>query len=188
MSTLKTNTISTNDANNVALSNQLNLKSYTTTARDALTSVAGDMIYNTTDSKVQVHTGSAWEDLGDRAIDIDFLVIAGGASGYHSYGGGGGAGGFRASWNNETSGGGASSETAYILVGSQSYTVTVGGGGSGSDKYSSASGGAGVVIIKYPDTYTLGGGTGLTIVTPSSPPSGYTLKVFTSGTGTITFS
>jgi hypothetical protein len=41
----------------------LNLKSYDTTARDALTSAAGDIIYNTTDSKVQFYNGSAWNDL-----------------------------------------------------------------------------------------------------------------------------
>jgi len=41
----------------------LNLKSYTTTARNALTSAAGDIIYNETDSKVQFYNGSAWSDL-----------------------------------------------------------------------------------------------------------------------------
>ena len=65
MSELKTNKISTNDQNNVAIDNALGLKSYDTTGRDALTSVAGDMIYNTSDSKVQVYNGSAWEDLVD---------------------------------------------------------------------------------------------------------------------------
>ena len=49
-------------------------------------------------------------------------------------------------------------------------------------------GGSGVVILKYPDTYTIGGGTGLTIHTPSDPPSGYTLKVITGGTGTVSWS
>ena len=111
MSTLKTNTISTNDANNVALSNQLNLKSYDTTARDALTSVAGDTIYNTTDSKPQVYNGSSWDDLGGPAIfDVDFLVVAGGAAGGNCYGAGGGAGGLRSSVGN--TGGGGSLESA----------------------------------------------------------------------------
>ena len=41
----------------------LNLKSYTTTERNALTSAAGDIIYNTTDSKVQFYNGSSWNDL-----------------------------------------------------------------------------------------------------------------------------
>lgn len=63
MATLKVNTISTSTGNNVAMQCSLNLKSYTTTQRDALTSAAGDMIYNTTDSKVQFYNGSAWNDL-----------------------------------------------------------------------------------------------------------------------------
>jgi hypothetical protein len=45
------------------MQNSLNLKSYTTTQRNALTSAAGDIIYNTTDSKVQFYNGSAWSDL-----------------------------------------------------------------------------------------------------------------------------
>ena len=63
MATLKVNTISKSSGNNVSMQDPLNLKSYTTTQRDALTSAAGDMIYNTTDSKVQFYNGSAWNDL-----------------------------------------------------------------------------------------------------------------------------
>ncbi len=63
MVTVKVNTISKASGNNIAMQNSLNLKSYTTTQRNALTSAAGDMIYNTTDSKVQFYNGSAWNDL-----------------------------------------------------------------------------------------------------------------------------
>ena len=63
MTTLKVNTISKSSGNNVAMQHSLNLKSYTTTQRDALTSAAGDMIYNTTDSKVQFYNGSSGNDL-----------------------------------------------------------------------------------------------------------------------------
>jgi hypothetical protein len=63
MVTVKVNTISKASGNNVAMQVPLNLKSYTTTERDALTSAAGDIIYNTTDSKVQFYNGSAWSDL-----------------------------------------------------------------------------------------------------------------------------
>ncbi len=63
MATLKVNTISKSSGNNVAMQNSLNLKSYTTTERNSLTSAAGDLIYNTTDSKVQFYNGSAWNDL-----------------------------------------------------------------------------------------------------------------------------
>ena len=54
MVTVKVNTISKASGNNVAMQVPLNLKSYTTTQRNALTSAAGDIIYNTTDSKVPV--------------------------------------------------------------------------------------------------------------------------------------
>ncbi len=60
---LKVNTISKVSGNNVSLNQPLNLKSYTTTARNSLTSVAGDLIYNTTDSKAQFYNGSSWNDL-----------------------------------------------------------------------------------------------------------------------------
>jgi len=63
MVTVKVNTISKASGNNVAMQVPLNLKSYTTTQRNALTSAAGDMIYNTTDSKVQFYNGSVWGDL-----------------------------------------------------------------------------------------------------------------------------
>ena len=63
MVNVKVNTISTNDGDNVAMQVPLNLKNYTTTERDALTSSAGDVIYNTTDSKVQFYNGSSWNDL-----------------------------------------------------------------------------------------------------------------------------
>ena len=71
MSELKTNQIATNDGNNVAIDNSLNLKSYSTTDRNALTSAAGDVIYNSTDNKVQVYTGSAWENLGVSTFTMD---------------------------------------------------------------------------------------------------------------------
>ncbi len=63
MATLKVNTISKSSGDNVSMQCSLNLKSYTTTQRNALTSVAGDMIYNETDNKVQFYNGSAWNDL-----------------------------------------------------------------------------------------------------------------------------
>ena len=63
MANVKVNTISKVSGNNVAMSNSLNLKSYTTTQRNALTSAAGDVIYNTTDSKAQFYNGSSWSDL-----------------------------------------------------------------------------------------------------------------------------
>ena len=63
MGQLKVNTIAKSSGNNIAMQDSLNLKSYTTTQRNALTSAAGDMIYNSTTSKVQFYNGSAWNDL-----------------------------------------------------------------------------------------------------------------------------
>ena len=63
MANVKVNTISTSSGNNVAMQVPLNLKSYTTSERNALTSSAGDVIYNTTDSKVQFYNGTSWNDL-----------------------------------------------------------------------------------------------------------------------------
>ena len=64
MSTLETNSIAKYSGNNVSIDDSLNLKSYTTTQRDALTSVAGDLIYNSTLNKVQIHNGSAVANVG----------------------------------------------------------------------------------------------------------------------------
>jgi hypothetical protein len=63
MTEVKVNTIVLASGNNISIDVPLNLKSYTTTARDSLTSAAGDIIYNTTDSKAQFYNGSSWSDL-----------------------------------------------------------------------------------------------------------------------------
>ena len=133
MSELKTNTIATNDANNVAMDNALKLKSYTTTQRDALTSVAGDTIYNSTTSKVQVYNGSSWDDLGGPAVvKVDYVVIGGGGSGGSSSGtghsGGGGAGGYLSHYASENSGGGDTNSADFYVPVSTNLTVTIGAG------------------------------------------------------------
>ena len=63
MTEVKVNTIILSSGNNISIDVPLNLKSYTTTARNSLTSAAGDIIYNTTESKVQFYNGSSWSDL-----------------------------------------------------------------------------------------------------------------------------
>ena len=63
MTEVKVNTIVLASGNNISIDVPLNLKSYTTTARDSLTSAAGDIIYNTTDSKCQFYNGSSWTNL-----------------------------------------------------------------------------------------------------------------------------
>ena len=92
MSELKTNKISTNDGNNVAIDNALGLKTYTTTQRDALTSAAGDMIYNTTDSVVQFYNGTTWVAAGSGLL-VEYVLIAGGGSGGTGCRGGSGCNG-----------------------------------------------------------------------------------------------
>ena len=138
MSELKTNKISTNDQNNVAIDNALGLKSYTTAQRDALTSVAGDTIYNSDDNKVQVYTGSAWEDLGGvNAFSMEYLVIAGGGGACAGYaapngGGGGGAGGYITNYASESTGGGGTAGGPLYVSKGTALQVSIGAGGAGS--------------------------------------------------------
>ena len=156
MSELKTNQISTNDGNNVAIDNSLNLKSYTTTQRDALTSVAGDMIYNSTENKPQFYNGTSWKGFGASLFNANYVVIAGGGAGGSGGGGGGGAGGYRSAYNSESSGGGASAETTPQLATGVNYTVTIGAGGSGGGQL----GNSGSNTIFNNITSTGGGGGG----------------------------
>ena len=131
MSTLETNSIGKYSGNNVSVDNALNLKSYTTAQRDALTSVAGDTIFNSETGTVDFYNGSSWNATSDStfSFNCDFLVIAGGGGSSRSTAPGGGAGGYRASWNNEASGGGGSSETTLSLSKGTNYGVVVGAGG-----------------------------------------------------------
>ena len=138
MSTLETNAIGKYSGNNVSIDDALNLKSYTTVQRDALTSVAGDTVYNSDDNKVQFYNGSSWADTGVSFIDMEYVVIAGGGAGGSStatgarMGAGGGAGGYRSNVSGENTGGNVSTTnafTTYFIQKGTSYTVTVGGGG-----------------------------------------------------------
>ena len=63
MTEVKVNTIVLASGNNISIDVPLNLKSYSTSARNSLTSAAGDIIYNTTDSKAQFYNGSSWSNL-----------------------------------------------------------------------------------------------------------------------------
>jgi len=136
MSELKTNKIQTNDQNNVAIDNALQIKGYTESERDALPSPqAGDVIYNEDLGTIDFYDGSSWNSTSDStfSFNCDFLVIAGGGGSRRSTAAGGGAGGYRSSWNNETSGGGGSSETTLSLSKGTNYGVVVGAGGTSVD-------------------------------------------------------
>ena len=140
MSELKTNKIQTNDQNNVAIDNALQIKGYTTAERDALSSPqAGDVIYNEDDGTIDFYNGTSWNATSGStfSFSVDYLVVAGGGGGGtpsnpggENFGaaGGGGAGGLRSSVT--TSGGGNSAESAIsgVTTGTN-YTVTVGAGG-----------------------------------------------------------
>jgi len=137
MSTLETNSIGKYSGNNVSVDDVLNLKSYTTPQRDALTSVAGDMIYNSTIGKVEHYNGTSWQS-GVNVFELEFLIIAGGgAGGYGPSGpgqeasGGGGAGGYLCKFNSETSGGNSVTLNSFYVIPSTNYPVTIGAGGTG---------------------------------------------------------
>ena len=95
MVTVKVNTISTSTGDNIAMQVPLNLKSYDTTARDALTSAAGDLtdistsgvsdgqvlVYNNTAS--QFEPGSVGSATALIDGDSDFTLTDGIANGIH---------------------------------------------------------------------------------------------------------
>ena len=60
MSQLEVNSIDKYSGNNLLVGSPLNLKSYTTTQMNALTAVAGDMIYKTTTGSPHFYHGSSW--------------------------------------------------------------------------------------------------------------------------------
>ena len=92
-------------------------------------------------------------------LTVDYLVVAGGASGGGVYGaGGGGAGGYRTSAG--TSGGGASAESSLSLFTSTNYTVTVGAGGASTTSTTSAARGNSGSNSVFATITSNGGGAG----------------------------
>jgi hypothetical protein len=106
------------------------------------------------------------------------------------FGGGGGGGHYSGSGSTNSVGGvGGGGNGCHNGGTAQSGTANTGGGGGGvGDHNAPGNGGSGVLILKYPDNYTITVGAGLVSSTPSSPPSGYKLEVITSGTGVVSFS
>jgi hypothetical protein len=94
-------------------------------------------------------------------------------------GGGGGA------YSGKTSGTGTSS-TGGGGAGGASGTANTGGGGGGANvSTSGGTGGSGIVILKYPNTYTATFSGGLTAGTVTSGPN--KISTVTNGTGTVSF-
>lgn len=131
----------------------------------------------------------------------------GGAGGPYTTGGGGGGGGASAAGQAHNAGRAGGAGRANLITGT---TLCAGGSGCPPSTYrnssagsansgngangagaagsegSGANGGSGVVIIKYPESYTLSVGGGLT--SSSSTSAGYTTTTFTAGTDSISFS
>ena len=123
--------------------------------------------------------------LGIGEVVNNVLYLAGGGAGggynYPGYAfnpGSGGLGG----------GGNGSSSTN----GTDGLANTGGGGGGGNSRTSATGGqgGSGVVVLKYPTAYTITVGSGIQEASgsPFADGSGNTISVYTSGTGTISFS
>ena len=118
-----------------------------------------------------------------------------------TYAGGGGGGGYNTSQlpagSGGAGGGGNGSDTwngtAANSAGDNGTVNTGGGGGGGTQQVASpyagangGNGGSGFVVIKFPDSYSITIGGGLT--STSSTSGGYTTVQFTAGTDTISFS
>jgi len=97
------------------------------------------------------------------------------------YWGGGGAGGDYDSNVTQSGGNGGGGNT------SQSGSANTGGGGGGSGNNSGHSGGgSGVILLKYPDTYTITDNTGLTLGTTYTA-GGFSVTPIKSGDGSLTW-
>jgi hypothetical protein len=70
-------------------------------------------------------------------------------------------------------------------VGGNGTANTGSGGGGSTASANGGSGGSGIVILRYPNQYSISGGAGLTFTTSSV--SGDKVTIFTAGTGNISF-
>ena len=118
----------------------------------------------TTNGGYRIHTFTSSGQFVNTIPDnsVEYLVVAGGASGGNTenYGtsgsSGGGAGGYRSNVSGQSSGGGASAEAALTLS-AATYTVTIGGGGSSQTSHATGSNGSNSV---FGSITSIGGGGG----------------------------
>ena len=126
-------------------------------------------------------------------------VAGNGGNGYASsitgssvtYAGGGGGGTFYSSYGTGGTGGGGNggaNSTSTVATDGTDGKGGGGGGGRGNTSAAGASGGDGVVILKYPDSFTLNIGSSLTSSTDSSSVSGFKITTFTAGDDNISLS
>lgn len=99
----------------------------------------------------------------------------GGGSTFIQTGGAGGAGG-----------GGTGGD--YFSPAATAGTANTGGGGGGTNNALTGTGGSGVVILKYPDTFTISNPAGGLTFTTSTAVAGYKITTFTAGTGNVQWS
>jgi hypothetical protein len=103
---------------------------------------------------------------------VQYLVIAGGASGGCGFslaaGAGGGAGGYRNSYASETSGGNSSTETPLTVTPNTDFTITVGAGGPATTNHNPGNNGNDSV---FGSITSVGGGRGSS-ATNGGPTSG----------------
>ena len=104
-------------------------------------------------------------------FNVDYLVVAGGASGANQHGGGGGAGGLRTSYGS-TSGGGANAEPTLSLTTGTSYSLTVGDGGTGVTWVGANLAGNNGYDSVFNNITSIGGGGGSSYATQTIPSSG----------------
>ena len=122
---------------------------------------------------VVVHRGC----MGTVNVDGLNVSITGSSVGY--------AGGGGRVWTNVQGGGGVSAASTGNGGNGTANTGGGGGGGNSNTGYG-GNGGTGVVILRYPNTYTVTIGSGLTGSTATDGSDKVT--TFTAGTGTISFS
>lgn len=144
--------------------------------------IANSVDFNANDFQLK-NTDPAWNQSGGNYIymafkinktqaDLNYLVVAGGASGGRTNAGGGGAGGLRTSYGS-SSGGGSTAESGLTLT-AGTYTITVGAGGSapaaqgfGNNGSSSSLAGPGITTIT-----SIGGGYGYGMIYPGINKAG----------------
>lgn len=123
--------------------------------------------------------GNAAPGNGGGAVTSTILGVAkaggGGASQAATNGAGGTGGGANAGNGGNANGGGNA-------AGANSGS----GGGGGSSSAGGGAGGSGIVALKYPDTYTITIGAGLTGTT-AAPSGGYKVSTITAGTGNVSW-
>ncbi len=126
-------------------------------------------------------------DNGNGGAGLEVNII-GGTGNYYAGGGGGGSWAASGGVGGSSIGGNGSQGSTSGTPTSGTTNTGSGGGGAGGNGVAGADGGSGIIILKYPDIYSVQVGVGLTSAVDSTSVPGYKVESFTSGTGTITFS